>query len=143
MRWIDLPPVWLLGGLVVTWASPWQVPWGPNATIGSGLILIGIVVTLAAIIEFGRSKTSIIPRQDPNALITSGIFRFSRNPIYLADVLILIGVTIYSGKWLGFLLVPLFVWLLHHRFIRGEEAKLQDAFGDSFKAYASRVRRWL
>ena len=143
MRWLDLPPVWLFGCLLVTWLSPWRVPWGAVALPGMLIVLVGILLTFAALVEFRRAKTTVIPRQAPDALITSGIFRYSRNPIYLSDVLILLGFALMWGKVVGFLLVPLFALMLDKRFIRGEEVRLRDAFGAGFEAYAAKTRRWI
>ncbi|MDD9978832.1 MAG: isoprenylcysteine carboxylmethyltransferase family protein, partial [Boseongicola sp.] len=98
---------------------------------------------LAASMEFLRSKTSIIPRQTPSAMINGGIFRISRNPIYLADVLILAGVTFWTGSIIGFGLVPVLVWVLTQRFIVGEEAALRETFAEEFDEYSKNVRRWL
>ncbi len=143
MRWIDLPPFWLLVCLALVWLSPWALPWGASFWLGLPFLLAGAALTIAALVEFRRARTTVIPRQDPNALITGGVFRFSRNPIYLADVLVLLGFALIWGRVLGIVLVPIFVILLERRFIRGEEARLQDAFGEKFTAYAGQTRRWI
>ena len=77
------------------------------------------------------------------ALITTGIFRLSRNPIYLADLLILTGVSLIWGKFIGLILVPLLGWVLFRRFISGEEARLREIFGEEYTAYTARTRRWI
>ena len=96
-----------------------------------------------AVVEFRRARTTIIPRESPDALISGGIYRFTRNPIYLADALILAGAALYWGSILGLLLVPVFILLIERRFVRGEEALLQSVYGEAYENYASRVRRWL
>lgn len=98
---------------------------------------------LAAFVEFRRAATTVIPRQDPSSLITGGVYRWSRNPIYLADVLILLGFVLIWGRALGFVLVPVLAVLLDRRFILGEEARLRAAFGEKFDAYAQQARRWI
>ena len=98
---------------------------------------------VAAVLSFRMARTTIIPRQDPSALITTGIYRWSRNPIYLADVLFLLGVALILGRFLGLVLVPLYIYLLDRRFIRGEEARLRAAFGPKFTDYAASTRRWI
>lgn len=143
MRFLDLPPIWLVLFLAVTWMSPWIVPWGPMSIAGLLIIATGFLMTVAALVEFRRARTTVIPRQSPDALITSGIFRYSRNPIYLSDVLILLGFALMWGKLVGIALVPVFAWMLERRFIRGEEARLRDAFGEEFIAYSARTRRWI
>ena len=139
MRWFDLPPFWLIACLTVTWLSPWRVPWGPLIMPGLFIIALAMLLTFAALAEFRRAKTTVIPGEAPSALITSGVFRWSRNPIYLADLVVLVGFAVLWGKVLGFLLVPVFAVLLDRRFIRGEEARLREAFGEAFDAAADRV----
>ena len=143
MRWIDLPPFWLLLCVVLTWASPWVVPWG--STFFGGLLFFAArtLLTLAALLEFRRSATTVVPRKAPSALITGGIFRWSRNPIYLADIFILLAFALIWGKLLGFFLAPVLGVFLDRRFIRGEEARLRVAFGDAFDRYAETTRRWI
>ena len=75
--------------------------------------------------------------------MTGGIFRFSRNPIYLADLLILCGFALIWGRVLGFLLVPVLAILLQRRFILPEEARMREKFGAAFDAYVAQTRRWL
>lgn len=143
MRFIDLPPVWLLAALVAVWLSPWTLGWAWRFWLGLTLLGVAAFLTLAALREFSRARTTIIPHLDPKALITTGIFAWTRNPIYLADVLILLGLSLFWGKLLGLLLVLPFAWLLQKRFILGEEARLRAAFGDAFERYAANTRRWL
>ena len=107
------------------------------------MFLIAGLITLAALWEFMRARTTFVPRRDPSALITTGIFTLTRNPIYLADALVLLGLSLMWGKVLGVLMVIPFVWLLQQRFVLGEEARLQAEFGEAFEAYANQTRRWL
>ena len=143
MRFLDLPPIWLFAVLVLVWLSPWTIAGGWPFWLGLTLLAAAALLTLGAVREFSRSRTTIIPHLDPKALITGGIFRYTRNPIYLADLLILLGLSLIWGKPLGLLLAPPFAWLLQKRFILGEEARLRAAFGDAFERYAAGTRRWL
>jgi protein-S-isoprenylcysteine O-methyltransferase Ste14 len=143
MKFLDLPPIWLAGALFLTWLSPWMLPWGPAFWPGILLLALAVGLALAAIREFARARTTLIPHLEPAALITGGIFRWTRNPIYLADVLILVGLALIWGKLAGLVLVPVLVVLLERRFIRGEERRLSAAFGTAFDTYAARTRRWL
>ena len=143
MRWLDLPPVWLLGCLFATWLSPWPLPTGRHAAAGVVLLALAAVLTLAALVSFLAARTTFVPRRKPDALITSGVFRLTRNPIYLADLLVLAGFALFWGKALGLLLLPVLFLVLKYRFILGEEARLRAVFGPEFEAYAARTRRWL
>ena len=76
-------------------------------------------------------------------LIYGGAFAFSRNPIYLADLIVLVGWLMIWGAAAPFVLIPAFAWIINTRFIAPEEARLQAAFGEAFTAYAARTRRWI
>ncbi len=143
MKWIDLPPTWLLGALAVAWLWRWPAAWDGSLWIGMACLGAAAALTVAAVLEFLRARTTIIPREAPRALITGGIFRLSRNPIYLADVLILAGVSLILGSVPGLILVPVLGWLLQERFIKDEEARLAEVFGSEFDAYRRETRRWI
>lgn len=149
MRWLDYPPIWLIAFLALAWGQSWAVPdAGPGAMswtgpVGGVLVLAGVTLMLLAAPQFVRRRTTVVPHRAPEALITEGIYRFTRNPIYLGDVFILVGLVLRWEAWVSLLLVPVFVWVLEVRFIRPEEARLHHAFGDDFTAYRARVRRWI
>ncbi len=147
MRWLDYPPVWLVGFLGLGWAQMAAMP-APSVGAGAGwlgavLILLGVGLMLAAVPQFARLGTTVVPHREPTALVTGGVYGLSRNPIYLGDVLLLAGFFLRWEAWLSLLLVPVFVWIIELRFIRPEEARLHRAFGDDFRAYCARVRRWI
>ena len=145
MRWLDLPPVWLALCLGLAWASRGILAWGadPLRLVGTGLVALGVALMIAAAWQMARARTTIVPRQDPSALVTSGVFRVSRNPIYLGDALILAGFSLRWDAPLGLILVPGFMALIARRFIAGEEARLSAAFGSAFAAWSATTRRWL
>lgn len=146
MRYLDYPPVWLIAALGLVWGETqvWPGLLGSPVVehVGTGLALVAVVLFLLAAVEFLRARSTIIPHQMPSALITRGIFAFSRNPIYLADVLLLVGLSLRWGAVSGLLLAPVLVWVLQTRFILAEEARLRTAFGAGAEAYFARVRRW-
>lgn len=147
MRTVDLPPVWLVAFLALTWAqarffpTPFPQPLGRD--IGALAVVVGILVTIAAALQFRRHRTSVIPHQTPSALITTGVYGRSRNPIYLADVLFLTGFALWTGALLGLALVPVLVAVLTRRFIEPEERRLASTFGQAYTDYAAATRRWL
>ncbi|TAG21700.1 MAG: isoprenylcysteine carboxylmethyltransferase family protein [Rhodobacterales bacterium] len=142
---LDLPPVWLVAHLAAAWAlsllSP-KVFAGLGDMLGIGLVGIGILLTLGAAAQMVLARTTVIPRRDPSSLVTSGLFSWSRNPIYLSDVLILIGAILWFDAVLALPLVAGFVWVIQTRFIKDEEARLTLAFGPEFDLWAARTRRW-
>lgn len=143
MKWIDLPPVWLLAALAVAWAWRWPAGWEGMLWVGILCLVLAAILTVGAVIEFVRARTTIIPREAPSAMITGGIFRISRNPIYLADLLILAGASLILGSVPGLVLVPALGWVLQERFIRGEEARLAGVFGAAYENYRAVTRRWI
>lgn len=144
-KWLDLPPLWLIAMMALMYLDAiyvapmpeWPMPW-----LGGAVMALGVALAGLAAISFRAQKTTIVPHQAPSALITSGAFAYSRNPIYLADVIILVGWGLIWGAILPFVLVPIFIWILTSRFIKPEEARLHAAFGEEFETYAMQVGRW-
>lgn len=105
----------------------------------------GGTVGLVGLIQFYRQSTSINPHKPDNAssLVDSGIYQFSRNPMYLALLLILISYGIYLGNMLAILVLPFFVLYINYFQIIPEEKVLQQKFGEEFEKYRSQVPRWI
>lgn len=147
MRHLDYPPVWLAGFAALLWAQAVWVPLGSTGAWGgpAGAVLVGLglIVMLAAAWEFRRKGTTVVPHRAPSALVTGGVFRLSRNPIYLADLMILAGLALRWEALSGLLLVPILAWVLQVRFIRPEEARLAAAFGADYAAWCRNTRRWI
>lgn len=147
-RAADLPPAWLLLCALLVWAL---ARWAPVVDLshpaldlaGRILIGLGLLTMVWSALFFLRLGTSIIPRQKPNALIAEGPYRLSRNPIYLADLVILSGWVLMMGALSGAIAPPLFVWIINRRFIAQEEAMLRQVFGAEAERYFARVRRWV
>ncbi|NBE09019.1 methyltransferase family protein [Paragemmobacter ruber] len=146
-KWIDLPPVWLVAFVAAVWGLDRLIPVNLFGALGdllaAGLAGAGALLFGGALRAFARARTTVIPHRLPQALITSGVFRLSRNPIYLADAGFLTAAILWWDAPHALPLVPLFMILIRNRFIRGEEARLRAAFGDAFDDWAARVRRWL
>lgn len=149
MKWVDVPPVWLAAFAAVAWLQARYADAGLSlihpvtmllggVLVGAGLLLIGL-----ATIEFRKHGTSIIPHREPDALIQSGIFRRSRNPIYLGDLMILAGLCLRWDAVLSLVLVPVLAFVLEKRFILPEEKRLRRAFRAEFARYAQKTRRWV
>lgn len=148
MKNLDFPPVWLAVFVVLVWGLTVVVPvlifsWPGQGEIAMVLLCIGLILTAMAVFEMFKARTTIIPRRDPNALVTTGIFRFSRNPIYLGDAFMLAASALWFQIWPALLLVPLFTGLIQRRFINGEEAVLKEEFGEEFEQWQQRTRRWI
>jgi protein-S-isoprenylcysteine O-methyltransferase Ste14 len=143
---VDIPPAWLALHVAAAWVLSLLSPpvFGPaGAVVGKALVALGAVVMLAAIGQMAHARTTVIPRRDPSSLVTTGLFSLSRNPIYLADAILLAGAILWLDAILALPLVVSFVWLIQSRFIRDEEARLTLAFGPEFDLWAGRTRRWI
>lgn len=149
LKWIDMPPVWLAGALVVAWNVAIWRPFGLSLEgaitdlLGGVMVGGGLVLLALAIYEMRRRKTTIIPHQQADHLVTSGIFKRSRNPIYLGDALILTGLILRWDAPLALPLVPIFVWIIEKRFILPEEDGLRRTFRIAFHKYTQQTRRWI
>jgi protein-S-isoprenylcysteine O-methyltransferase Ste14 len=114
----------------------WNLP-------GIILIIIGIIINIAADHEFRLSRTTIKPFEESSHLVTNGLYRFTRNPMYLGFTLILIGAAILMSSLTPFFIIPLFVILIEKKFVVREEQMLSMKFGPAWQEYASRTRRWV
>ena len=111
--------------------------------IGLGLAGLGLVFGLLAFREFMKARKTLDPHSSVTTIVSSGIYRFTRNPIYLGFLCMLIGFPLTFGNFWGFILAPMFIWFMNHLVIEHEEAYLEKKFGEAYTSYKSRVRRWL
>ncbi|MCT8127598.1 isoprenylcysteine carboxylmethyltransferase family protein [Alishewanella sp. BS5-314] len=109
------------------------------------LAVTGIAVALAGVLAFRRAKTTVDPRvpQQSSSLVLVGIYRYSRNPMYLGFLLLLAAFACYLQSLLALALLPLFVLYLNQFQIKPEERFLQQKFGKDYQVYLHNVRRWL
>jgi protein-S-isoprenylcysteine O-methyltransferase Ste14 len=123
----------------------------PSARLFPGLwklmavpvIAAGLVSGFTAYRLFRKTDTPVRPFEEPAALVTSGPYARTRNPMYLGLTLMLAGVGVLLGSVVPFLVVPAFMIILTQSFIVKEEALLTRRFGDGYREYMGRVRRWL
>lgn len=147
MKWIDIPPVWLVAFIAVAYslrgALGLTLDFARLDLLGGMLIGGGILLMVLAVLAMAQARTTVVPHMMPDALVSGGIFGISRNPIYLGDAMVLAGLILYWGAALALPLIPVFVWVIEKRFIIAEEGRLSSAFGAEFEAYCSRTRRWI
>ncbi|WP_444666392.1 methyltransferase family protein [Cereibacter changlensis] len=147
MKVFDLPPLWTLLCLGSVLALDRMLPLDlfgmAGRVVGAAAVLAGLGLMLAAVMRMRVAATTVIPHRAPSALVTGGVFRWSRNPIYLGDVLVVLGITLWIDAPLGLLMLPVLMAVLTRRFILPEEAKLAAAFGPDFADWCLRTRRWL
>ena len=111
--------------------------------IGLFLTFIGFLLGIGAIIEFRKARTTANPHGSVKQLVTSGIYHFTRNPIYLGFLLMVIGLPLSSGLYWGIAMVPIYILLMNRLVIEREEIYLEKKFGKTYTSYTSSVRRWL
>lgn len=111
--------------------------------IGLALGVIGFLLGASAAWQFTKAHTTLDPHGSVTSLVTSGVYRVSRNPIYLGFVLMVIGIPLYFGNYWGIIIAPVMVILFNRLVIEHEEAYLEKKFGDVYTSYKSGVRRWL
>lgn len=122
---------------IAQWLGP---PWSYAGVV---FIAIGIAIVAGPALAFARARTTIIPFQESDSLVTSGMYRITRNPMYLGMLSILVGVAVLCGSVSPFVVATLFVPVLNVRVIRHEEAMLAERFGAEYDAYMRSVRRWI
>jgi len=115
----------------------------PFSLCGIAPIVIGVVLNLWADSLFKKNNTTVKPHLKPSTLMTTGVFRISRNPMYLGMVVILLGVSICVGSITAFISPVLFFLISECQFIPWEERVMEDIFGQSYLDYKRRVRRWV
>jgi protein-S-isoprenylcysteine O-methyltransferase Ste14 len=118
-------------------SSPWN--WG----VGLLLAILGLSMNLPSAGLFRSLKTNLIPYNDPDVLVTTGWFRFTRNPMYLGFVVILLGVAVGLGSIYGYVVPVAFAVIIDRSFIRIEEKAMSRVFDQAYEDYRSKVRRWI
>lgn len=113
--------------------------------VGWMIGLLGLIGCTLGFIEFRRAKTTLNPTKPgaSSSLVKTGIYRYTRNPMYLGFLLMLAAGATLMGNVISFLALPAFVFYMNHFQIQPEERALTSIFGDEFRAYCAAVRRWI
>lgn len=127
------------------WLNPWDIAVPGHRFVAATLLLLGVAIAAAGVVEFRRHKTTVNPMEPgrASAVVASGVYRFSRNPMYLGMALAMLGVVFWWPSVAGGIVVLLFCLYIDRFQIRPEEKVLLGLFGDDYSAYLSRVRRWI
>jgi len=153
MRVLELkvpPPAVALATAVLMWLASRSAPgltfgFSSGAPVAAGLAAIGVIVAISGVVTFRRARTTLNPTKPEasSSLVSWGIYKITRNPMYLGLLLVLTAWAIFLSNWLAFLFLPLFVLYMDRFQIVPEEQALTNLFSGDFVAYQSRVRRWL
>jgi protein-S-isoprenylcysteine O-methyltransferase Ste14 len=145
------PPLLFLGALVVAavleyvWTLPFPIPGTQSAhrSIGGGLFFTGLAVAVSGVRDFTRAGTPVPTNQPTRALVTQGAHRWSRNPIYLGMFGMYGGIGVAAQSvWTLLLALPVAI-VIRYGVVDREEAYLERRFGEAYRDYKGRVRRWL
>lgn len=146
--WVVIPPpIWalffVLAALWITRALGLGAPLRFSLA-GWALLILGFVVSASGRLAFAKAGTEVIPASKKNSvLVTTGVFHYSRNPMYLGIVILLLGVAFLTGPILAFVAVVGFFLFVNFISIPYEEDKMERQFGEEYLAYKRRVRRWI
>jgi protein-S-isoprenylcysteine O-methyltransferase Ste14 len=148
MRKPVLPPTYLYVAIVLMLAlnflfSLKRIILFPWDLLGLIPLALGIALNIVADKAFRDAKTTVKPFQESAVLITDGVYRLSRHPMYLGFVLILLGLAILLGSLTPFLVVPIFAIVMDRVFVVVEEGMLEEKFGQAWLDYKSQTRRWV
>jgi protein-S-isoprenylcysteine O-methyltransferase Ste14 len=143
-----LPPVYflaaILGEVLLHFLFPiHQVLAFPWRLLGLAFLAAGMVLNALADRSFKKHETTVKPFEESRALVTGGVFGISRHPMYLGMALMLLGLAALLGSAASFAVIPVFAVALDRIFIVQEERMLEETFGDRFRRYRTRVRRWI
>lgn len=147
---VAVPPPFLFGaalliGFLMHRALGWHIPVPRSVSIVVGAVLAGVGIALSAMVTwlFLRARTPISPLSQPTALVLDGPYRFSRNPDYLGQTLLCVGIGLMLN-WPAELAATIPALLaVHYGVIPREERFLEQRFGDTYRDYLRRVHRWL
>lgn len=143
-----VPPFYMLASIIIMVALNAYAPIGqwlnpPWKYIGIAVIGLAFLLIIGSFILFRKAGTEPRPGVRANALVTSGTFRYTRNPMYIGMTTILIGVATLLGSYSPFIVIPVFVWIIQSQFIKREEKWMEEWFGQSYLDYKKKTPRWL
>lgn len=147
---LQIPPILLCitGGLmwlVHQFTSVIHIHTGYEYIVSRLLLLIALVLFGAIIYQFWKNSTTASPLHidATTSLIQSGPFRWSRNPIYIVDVIVLLAWLIWMAEWANLIFIGVFIYLVQTGQIHREEQSLKKQFGSEYETYCQRVSRWI
>ena len=145
-RVIFIPPpayyaAGLAGGMAID--SAVAAPLGAHPVLGAVVAAPGVALAAAGVVAVVRHRTTIVPHHPVSTLVTGGVYRLSRNPMYTGLAVVYLGLALMLGSWWPLVLWPLVILAVRQLVIRPEERYLAERFGPVYADYRSRVRRWL
>ncbi len=142
------PPILALVMIVLIYLSSFFIEsttFNYQGSLSVLVLILGLACAIPSFKLFARYKTTISPLKpsDATALVTEGMYRYSRNPMYLGLLLLIIASTIWFGTWFGIIVNILFIFLINFLQIIPEEEALLEIFSEEYEEYKKNVRRWI
>ncbi len=143
-----LPPTYLLISIILIVALHFLIPIikfisFPYNLLGAIPIILGLIISILGENSFKKHETTVKPFEESNTLITNGVYKISRHPMYLGFALVLIGIAIFLGSLIPYIIIVAFIVSVDIIFIKVEEKMLIEKFGEDYEKYKSKVRRWI
>jgi protein-S-isoprenylcysteine O-methyltransferase Ste14 len=120
-----------------------SLPGGVLRLAGVALIALGLLLSIAVVRAFGRVGTPVPPYRPTTHFVTTGPYRYTRNPDYIGQTLTYVGIAIVANSWWPLFLLPLVLLVVQRGVVRREERYLEVKFGQEYRDYMARVPRWL
>ena len=144
---IPWPPLILITACILSFLIERKLPlsflFTGHIFIGFIITALGLLIDIVALNALKKGKTTFLPNKKTTHLITTGIFSYSRNPIYVANIILLIGLGFMLGSYWYFVAAVITFFLLRSFAVLREEKHLSEQFGDKYREYMKRTRRWL
>ena len=144
------PPVYALSIAIMMWLLNQYLPIAqlieaPFNRLGLGIIVVAGTFDLWSLFLFFKKHTTSNPMKPENTtgLVVTGLYKISRNPMYVGLLIMLFGYAVWLGSVTPFFVIPLFYWVITVMQIKPEEELLLEKFGDDYQSYKDRVRRWI
>lgn len=145
------PPILFLGAVLLGYVLTLLLPIGPGLakpngvglTVGVVFVVAGFVLAVFPARRFRKAGTSVVPGEPAKVLVREGLYKITRNPIYIGLILIYFGLClVLTSVWMLILLIPAVI-VIHQGVVKREEEYLTWKFGDDYRHYMDRVPRWL
>ena len=115
----------------------------PLRIAGAAVMILGFCITIASAKRFSKLGTPVRPFEESTMVVTTGLFRYTRNPMYLGMAVALLGIAFMLSSASAFIPIPACVAIIHYRFVLHEERFMENLFGEEYLAYKNTVRRWI
>jgi protein-S-isoprenylcysteine O-methyltransferase Ste14 len=133
--------MWVMDQLLPVFKQPWA--W--HERVALGVFTLAMLLVVAGIISFRLARTTVDPTQPEKAtaVVTTGVYRLTRNPMYLGFLLVLLAFVVKLANPITLIMLPLFIGYMNQFQIKPEEQALTELFGQAYEDYLKKVRRWV